>query len=135
MGTTILDDTYNSSPASALAALNLLNELRGRKIAVLGDMLELGTYENQGHELVGGRAAQVVDALIAVGSRGRWIGQSAREAGLTEDKVHFADNNARAVEILRQVIQTGDVILIKGSRGAKMDEMVVALARSKAVEQ
>ncbi len=135
MGTTILDDTYNSSPASALAALNLLNELSGRKIAVLGDMLELGTYEKQGHELVGGRAAQVVDSLIAVGLLGRLIGDAAREAGLSQDRVHYADGNAQAIETLRSVMQAGDVILIKGSRGAKMDEMVVALAQSKAVEQ
>jgi UDP-N-acetylmuramoyl-tripeptide--D-alanyl-D-alanine ligase len=135
MGTTILDDTYNSSPASALAALNLLNELSGRKIAVLGDMLELGTYEKQGHEVVGGRAAQVVDALIAVGMLGRLIGNAAREAGLPQDRIHYANGNAQAVETLRSVMQTGDVILIKGSRGAKMDEVVVALAQSKAVEQ
>ncbi len=134
MGTTILDDTYNSSPASALAALNLLNELRGRKIAVLGDMLELGSYEKQGHELVGGRAAQVVDALIAVGSLGRLIGDAAKDAGLPQDRIHYAGSNAQAVERLRDVMQTGDIILIKGSRGAKMDEMVVALAKSKAVE-
>ncbi len=132
--TTILDDTYNSSPASALAALNLLNELRGRKVAVLGDMLELGSYERRGHDLVGGRAAQVVSALIAVGSRGRWIGNAARDAGMAEDRIHYADGNAQAIEILRKVMEPRDVILIKGSRGAKMDEMVVALAQSNEVE-
>ncbi len=129
-GTTILDDTYNSSPASAMAALNLLNELQGRKMAVLGDMLELGSFEEKGHELVGGRAAQVVNGLIAVGARGKWIGEAARAAGLSSDKIFFAEDNARAIETLRRVMQSGDMILVKGSRGAKMEEIVSALAQS-----
>jgi UDP-N-acetylmuramoyl-tripeptide--D-alanyl-D-alanine ligase len=128
-GTTLLDDTYNASPSSSLAALNLLAELSGRKIAVLGDMLELGELELQGHQVVGGRAAQVVDLLVAVGARGRWIGEEARAVGLSSDRVLFAANNAEAIEALRQVMRAGDVILVKGSRGAKMEEIVAALAR------
>jgi UDP-N-acetylmuramoyl-tripeptide--D-alanyl-D-alanine ligase len=127
--TTILDDTYNASPSSSLAALNLLAELGGRKIAVLGDMLELGEMELQGHKVVGGRAAQVVDLLVAIGVKGRWIGEEAREAGLSEKQVLFADGNAQAIEELRQAMRQGDVILIKGSRGAMMEEIVAALAR------
>jgi UDP-N-acetylmuramoyl-tripeptide--D-alanyl-D-alanine ligase len=127
--TTILDDSYNSSPASALAALNLLSELGGRKVAVLGDMLELGSYERKGHELVGGRAAQVVDLLIAVGARGEWIGDAAHDAGLSREKIFYADGNARAVEILRKVMEPGDVILVKGSRGAAMEGIVAQLAQ------
>lgn len=133
-GTKILDDTYNSSPASAIAALNLLNELQGRKIALLGDMLELGSFEKTGHELVGGRAAQVVDVLITVGARGRWIGEAAHGAGLSSDRIFFAEDNARAIEILRRVMQSGDMILVKGSRGAKMEEIVAALTQSNADE-
>jgi UDP-N-acetylmuramoyl-tripeptide--D-alanyl-D-alanine ligase len=127
-GATILDDTYNSSPASALAALNLLADLNGRKIAVLGDMLELGSEELHGHQVVGGRAAQVVDVLIAVGKRGRWIGEAARDAGLSEKNILFAESNAQAIELLRQVMRAGDIVLIKGSRGVKMEEIVNALA-------
>ncbi len=70
--TTIIDDTYNASPDSTLAALNLLRDIANsshRAIAVLGDMYELGAYEQAGHRLVGGRAAQVVDKLVAVGQR------------------------------------------------------------------
>lgn len=125
--TTILDDTYNASPESSLAALNLLAELNGRKVAVLGDMLELGSFEERGHRIVGGRAAQVVSALIAVGEKGRWIGESALDAGLKN--THFAKDNAQAIEILREVMSTGDLILIKGSRGARMEEIVNAVAR------
>ena len=79
-GALVLDDTYNASPDSMLAALNLLNELDGRKIGVLGDMLELGQYEWQGHEMVGIRAAEVVDMLITIGERGRMIAAAACRA-------------------------------------------------------
>lgn len=126
-GTTLLDDTYNASPDSSLAALNLLAELSGRKVAVLGDMLELGAIEEQGHRVVGGRAAEVVQVLIAVGSRGKWIGEAAQEAGLRD--TYWAEDNEQALEVLRDVIQAGDMILVKGSRGAKMEEIVAALAR------
>ena len=129
-GTTILDDSYNASPASSIAALNLLAELNGRKIAVLGDMLELGDMEKRGHEMVGGRAAQIVDALIAVGARGKWIGESAIETGLSAERVFFAENNSRAVELVREIAQAGDLILIKGSRGVKMEEIVATLAHA-----
>jgi UDP-N-acetylmuramoyl-tripeptide--D-alanyl-D-alanine ligase len=128
-GATILDDTYNASPASSLAALNLFAELGERKIAVLGDMLELGDEELTGHQVVGGRAAQVVDVLISVGARGRWIGEAARDAGLSKENLYFADNNAQAIQILRGVIRAGDMILVKGSRGVMMEEIVAALAR------
>lgn len=129
-GATILDDTYNSSPASALAALNVLADLSGRKIAVLGDMLELGAEELRGHQVVGARAAHIVDALIAVGSRGKWIGETARDAGLSEKQILFADNNVQAIDMLRTLIRPGDKILVKGSRGAAMEEIVGAFARA-----
>lgn len=129
---TLLDDTYNSSPDSAIAALDLLAELDGRKIGVLGDMLELGAHEAEGHCRVGRRAVDVVSLLITVGERGRLIGESAIEHGMTPERViHVADNVA-AVSRLRQLIHAGDVILIKGSRGMAMEEIVHALARSSA---
>ncbi len=81
-GAMILDDTYNASPESTLAALNLLEELEGRKIAVLGDMLELGPYAAEGHEKVGIRASEIVEDLVVVGELGRLIGEAAHEAGL-----------------------------------------------------
>lgn len=126
-GSIILDDTYNASPPSVLAALNLLAELEGRKIAVLGDMLELGAYEVEGHRLVGGRAGAVADLLIAVGPRARIISREALAVGMPADRVWMCDSNAEAVEILRQVVQPGDVILVKGSRGLRMEEIVNAL--------
>jgi len=126
-GSLILDDTYNAAPASVTAALNLLAELEGRRVAVLGDMLELGEYEEQGHRLVGARAAQVVDLLVAVGRRARWIAEEAVRAGLPASAVVHHDDSPAAVEHLRQLIQEGDVVLIKGSRGMQMDHIVSAL--------
>ncbi len=125
-GITLLDDTYNASPASTLAALNLLSELSGRRVAVLGDMLELGEYEAAGHRLVGMRAANIADVVVAVGERGRLIGEAAREAGHAE--VYFAGDNRDAIETVQELAQAGDMILVKGSRGAHMEEIVSALA-------
>lgn len=127
-GSTVLDDTYNASPDSTLAALNLLGDLNGRAIAVLGDMLELGKLETEGHKKVGVRAAAVVDGLIVVGELGRIIGEAALEAGMTSDDVFFAEDNAQATEHLRAILQPDDTVLVKGSRGLRMEEIVAEIA-------
>jgi UDP-N-acetylmuramoyl-tripeptide--D-alanyl-D-alanine ligase len=129
-GSTILDDTYNASPASTIAALNLLEELEGGKIAVLGDMLELGDYEQEGHEKVGLRALEVADVLITVGPRGRIIGESALRWGMPADRVHIVEENAEAVALLERMVTGNEVILVKGSRAMKMEEIVNALVRA-----
>lgn len=126
-GALLVDDTYNASPQSTMAALNLLEELDGRKIAVLGDMLELGQYERQGHEMVGIRAAEIADVLITVGERGRVIAEAARMAGLNAAVVTEAADTVQAAEVLRKMIGPDDVVLIKGSRGMQMDAIVPAL--------
>ena len=89
-GATLIDDTYNASPASSLAALNLLAELDGRRIVVLGDMLELGPIEEEAHRIVGRRVAEVADLLIAVGQRARWIADEARLSGMGGRADHHA---------------------------------------------
>jgi len=127
-GSTLLDDTYNSSPASAIAALNLLDELEGRKIAVLGDMLELGSYEEEGHRKVGRRAMDVVELLVTVGPRGRIIAEEALDLGMDPGAVHLVEDNEAAVAYLRQVIAPGDAVLVKGSRGMTMEHIVSALS-------
>ena len=129
-GSTILDDTYNASPASTLAALNLLDELDGRKIAVLGDMLELGETEQEGHEKVGMRALEVADVLITVGPLGRIIGQTALRWGMPADRVHIVESNAEAVTRLEQIVTDKDIILVKGSRALQMEEIVNKLGRT-----
>jgi UDP-N-acetylmuramoyl-tripeptide--D-alanyl-D-alanine ligase len=128
-GSIILDDTYNSSPASCKAALGLLNELDGRKIAVLGDMYELGRYEEEGHRLVGQRARDVADLLVTVGPLGRIIGEEALRAGMRAEAVYEVESKAQATDLLHSLIQAGDVVLVKGSRGMEMETIVAALTQ------
>lgn len=128
-GAVILDDTYNAAPSSVLAALNLLEELDGRKWAVLGDMLELGDYEETGHRRVGARAAEVADFLVTVGERARWIADEAINSGLAGEKVTALDTSQAAVEYLEDRIDAGDVVLVKGSRGVELDRVVSAMER------
>ncbi len=129
-GARLLDDSYNASPVSVLAALRVLAELPGRRIGVLGDMRELGAYEQEGHRLVGRKATEVVSYLVVVGQRGRIIGDEALARGMAADRVFFASSNAEAVSILRPLLQAGDSVLIKGSRGMKMEEIVKELAQT-----
>jgi UDP-N-acetylmuramoyl-tripeptide--D-alanyl-D-alanine ligase len=126
-GAIILDDTYNASPESTLAALNLLDDLEGRKIAVLGDMLELGQYEQQGHSIVGARAAEVASELVTVGERAKIIATSAANAGLPKDMIHQFETSDQSVDYLKKHLQSRDVVLVKGSRGMQMEIIVTAL--------
>ena len=126
-GALILDDTYNASPESTLAALNLLEELDGYRIAVLGDMLELGQYEDEGHEKVGVRAAGICDELVLVGDLINITQKAAISNGMPENKIHTFKNTLQAAEFLKTRIKMGDVILVKGSHGLRMDRIVAAL--------
>jgi UDP-N-acetylmuramoyl-tripeptide--D-alanyl-D-alanine ligase len=129
-GALLLDDTYNASPESMLAALNLISELDGNKVAVLGDMLELGQYEKQGHEMVGVRAAEVADRLVTVGVRGHIIAAAARRAGLASARITEFENHEEAIAHLRKSLTQNDVVLVKGSHGIRMDRIVAALEAS-----
>ena len=115
-GATIIDDAYNANPESTLAALNLLADLDAkRRIAVLGDMLELGTFEDEGHRIVGRRAAHVADLLLTLGDKARIIAEEAIVAGMPADAVQAS---------LRATLRPGDIVLVKGSRGIKMEDIV-----------
>jgi UDP-N-acetylmuramoyl-tripeptide--D-alanyl-D-alanine ligase len=130
-GALLLDDTYNASPESMLAALNLLDELDGRKVAVLGDMLELGQYERGGHEMVGLRAAQVVKVLLTLGPRAHHMAEAARRAGMKKSSVIEFDELEPLVEWLKNNLTKNDAVLIKGSHGLRMDRITSMLeARS-----
>jgi UDP-N-acetylmuramoyl-tripeptide--D-alanyl-D-alanine ligase len=120
----LLDDTYNAAPASTIAALNLLDDLDGRKTAVLGDMLELGSFEERGHRMVGARAAEVADVLVTVGEKARWIAEEAIKAGLPEENVTQFERPKQAIKYLRKHVGAEDIVLIKGSRGMHMDTIV-----------
>lgn len=126
-GALILDDSYNASPESTLAALNLLADIEGRKVAVLGDMLELGPYEKQGHEMVGVRASEFVNELVVYGERATMIAEAARQSGMEASAIHTFDNNQAIIDHLKKTLGQGDIVLVKGSRGMRMDRIVTAL--------
>ncbi len=124
----IIDDTYNSSPAAALAALDTVHTVAniGRKIAVMGDMLELGKYANDAHKQVGERAAVSLDMLITVGFRARLMAEAALDAGMQDTSVrsYEQDEAARAGLELEKELKKGDVVLIKGSQSLRMERTV-----------
>ena len=110
-----------------LAALNLLDEMDGRRIAVLGDMLELGPYEKQGHEMVGMRAAQVVRTLLTLGPRAHMIADAARRAGMKLNQIFEFETSELIVDWLNKNLTSNDAVLIKGSHGLRMDRITAAL--------
>jgi UDP-N-acetylmuramoyl-tripeptide--D-alanyl-D-alanine ligase len=124
-GVTLLDDTYNASPAATLGALELLAETPGRRLALLGDMLELGELAAREHARVGRRAAELVDVLFTVGALASGIAQAARQSGLREVR-HCADK-ADAAQALRTALRAGDVLLVKGSRALALETVVAEL--------
>jgi len=126
-GSTILDDSYNASPGSVLAALDLLARTPGRHVAVLGDMLELGSYEIEGHRLVGRRAAEVVDWLLTVGPRAREIATTARAQNVLPTAIETFDRDDQAASRLTVGLQPGDVVLVKGSHSMHLDRVVNAI--------
>ena len=130
-GATLVDDTYNASPVSVSAALEFLGEtpvrVGRRRLAVLGDMLELGPEEERLHREIGAMAAHMVDGLVAVGPRGRWIADAARAEGLaTVATAEDADDAVEAVERTLAPV-AGDLLLAKASRGIGLDLLVERL--------
>jgi UDP-N-acetylmuramoyl-tripeptide--D-alanyl-D-alanine ligase len=124
---TLIDDSYNASPASVTAALDLLAGLPGRRIAVLGEMLELGKGAATGHRDVGTAAAATCDLLITVGSGASGIAGGARSAGLDGSRILEARDRDAAFDLLRSRLRDGDVVLVKASRGVELDLLVDAL--------
>ena len=121
-GVHIICDYYNASPHSTSAALEVLSESNGRKIAVLGDMLELGEYAKESHQKIGEMVySKGIDALVTVGRLSHYTAEAARALGL--ECIHGFDNNQDAAEYLKGFLKDGDYVLIKGSRGMKMEEI------------
>jgi UDP-N-acetylmuramoyl-tripeptide--D-alanyl-D-alanine ligase len=127
--TSIIDDSYNSSPMAAKAAIKVLDKLKvsGRKFVVLGDMLELGQYTEAGHKEVGEAVAHVADVLITVGSRAKIIAHTAKATGLPEEGVFEFGRAEEAGKFVQERIKTGDIILVKGSQGARTERVVKEL--------
>lgn len=130
-GSTIIDDTYNASPHATCAALDTLGAIEGAKhrIAMLGDMLELGRTSAEAHRTVGAYAAGKCNMLIVVGIRARGIAEGALAAKMKEAKItqYGAEEAARAGEELATRLKPGDVVLVKGSQGMRMERAVKAL--------
>jgi UDP-N-acetylmuramoyl-tripeptide--D-alanyl-D-alanine ligase len=120
----IFDDSYNAAPASMRAALAVLASLPGRRVAVLGEMLELGSGHLAGHEEVGTAAAAVADLLIVVGPGAEPIGRAARAAGMSPARVIEVADRQAALDALLPRLAANDVVLVKASRGIALDLLV-----------
>jgi UDP-N-acetylmuramoyl-tripeptide--D-alanyl-D-alanine ligase len=123
----LIDDSYNASPPSVTAALDMLAGLPGRRIAVLGEMLELGKGAVTGHREVGTAAAATVDLLVTVGPGASGIAAGARAAGLDASRILEARDREAALDLLRVRLRDGDVVLVKASRGVELDLLVEGL--------
>ncbi len=128
----IIDDTYNSSPEAAISAVNILGKINidasAHKYAVLGDMLEIGSYTEEGHQLVGQKVCQEkIDFLVAVGERARDFIRGAKDAGCGDEHLFYFDKAEEAGHFLQNRVREGDVMLIKGSQGMRMEKIVKEL--------
>lgn len=140
-GSLIIDDTYNSSPDAARAAVAALVQVSeagigsgapSRPIAVLGDMMELGRFSADEHRAIGAEAARALGThgiLVAVGPRSQAAADQARASGLSADRVHVCASADAAVGFLSSLIQAGDIILVKGSQSMRMERVVKALMK------
>lgn len=134
-GLTIIDDSYNSSPESAQNSLEVLAEIAAdnRKVAVLGDMLELGKISRKAHYQIGRRAAQIVDLLIFVGRQAKIMAKAARKER-SPQVLWFKDHQSLEKKIL-SLVKRGDIILIKGSQGVRLEKVVAKLLSKKLVPE
>ncbi len=124
--TLIIDDTYNASPAATTAALETLTLLApsGRRIAAIGDMLELGRHSVEEHRKIGECAAKTTDLLITVGFRARDIAQGALDSGMKDKNILQFEDSAKAGDELQNLLKAGDCVLVKGSQSIRMERVV-----------
>jgi len=125
----LIDDSYNSSPAACEAGLKMLKDIPfgKRKIAILGDMLELGKHTNEAHLEVGVLAHKSATVLITAGMRAKEIARGARESGMNEKKIFECEDAQSAGACMRDMLKSGDVIFIKGSQAMRMETTVKML--------
>ena len=128
---TVIDDTYNASPRSVVAALDLMAGLPGRRGAVLGEMLELGDASAAGHRLVGEAVARTVEWLVVVGRGAAGIAESAIAMGMDRTRVVQVPDSETAFDALGPRLRDGDVLLVKASRGIGLDRLVDSLRRDR----
>lgn len=128
-GSVIIDDTYNSSPKAVSEALDAIDEIktRGKKIAIFGDMMELGKYSKTEHEKAGEKAAKIVDTLAVVGLRAKFIAEGALGDGMPKEKIFYFENSNDAGLYLAGLLGKGDIVLVKGSQSMRMERAVEKL--------
>ena len=123
--TFVMDDSYNASPLSMAAALETLRDLPAvRRVAVLGDMLEIGKFTEEAHERIGTLAAHVVDALFTVGPRAKFIAEAAVREGMKRSAVRSFETADEAVEPVQAFLRKGDLVLAKGSHSMELSKVV-----------
>lgn len=128
--TIIIEDSYNAAPQSTLAALEVLKKIKARrKLAALGDMLELGESTEEGHREVGRKVAEAADILFAVGNQAKFIADEAEKASLDKNNIFCYDSSDEARIPIQNELQEGDVILIKGSQGMRMERISKEIMR------
>ncbi len=125
-GSTIIDDTYNSSPVAAEAAVDVLSGIttKGKKIAVLGDMLELGKFTENEHKKLGAQIGKTADMILAIGPRAKYIVEGALSVSMSEKNIIEFDNARVAGKYLEGIIGEGDIILAKGSQSMRVERAV-----------
>lgn len=125
-GSTIIDDTYNSSPIAVANALGILREAetKGRKIAVLGDMMELGKYSMEEHYNAGLKSSESCDILITVGVRSRRTAEGALSKAMEDKNIYQFDTSIEAGKELQNMVNKNDIILVKGSQSMRMERIV-----------
>lgn len=125
-GTSIIDDTYNSSPLAATAAVEALRNIKtkGKRVAVFGDMLELGKYTAEEHKKLGALVAEKTNLLLVVGPRSKYIVEGALENGMSEKDIIEFENSRLAGKYLEGVLEEGDIVLVKGSQSMRMERAV-----------
>ncbi|HHY39594.1 MAG TPA: hypothetical protein GX507_11835, partial [Clostridia bacterium] len=128
---TFICDYYNAGPASVASALEVLaSKPARRRIAVLGDMLELGEYEEKAHRYIGRLVAHgCVDFLVTLGPRARWIGLEALKEGLHESRWFHGESAGEVAHRTKSMLSSGDAVLIKGSRAVHMEDVYAVLAK------
>lgn len=127
----IIDDTYNASPIAMSAAIAFMSETKGkRRIAVLGDMLELGKMAESAHREIGHEISEIADILVTVGPRAQFIAEGAIEKGFTQKNVYMFESSVTCGKFLAGIIEEGDVVLLKGSQGTRLERAVKAIMKN-----
>lgn len=126
---TVIDSVYNASVDSMRAALKVLNRYENRKVAVLGDMFEMGSFAEEGHREVGKYASEYADILIAVGDDAKFMVDEAIKNNMDKENTYYFKTKEEAIENFENILQKGDAILVKASRGMHLEEVVEFLSK------